>query len=139
MPPELKLVIEGLAPRRPPPATATVHRQVAGVVRDRGWPVPGYYAVYDVVRSIDPAMAVLAHDGSKRYKEVFDLLATADTGLVDSVVRPVMRRLCDGGLLAEGTRSGRAALRYQVRCGSLWDGIPVRVHGPGLTRLHRTR
>ena len=50
-------------------------------------------------------------------------MAAADTGLVDSVVRPVMRRLCDGGLLAEGTRSGRGALRYQVRRGSLWDGV----------------
>lgn len=74
MPPELKLLIEGLALRRPPPTTATVHRQVADVAREQGWPVPGYDAVYDVVRSIDPAMAVLAHEGSKRYKEVFDLV-----------------------------------------------------------------
>ena len=28
-------------------------------------------------------------------------MIAADTGLVDSVVRPVMRRLCDGGLVAE--------------------------------------
>lgn len=59
MPPELQLLIEGLALRRPPPTIATVHRQAAEVARDQGWPVPGYAAVYDVVRSIsiDPAMA----------------------------------------------------------------------------------
>jgi putative transposase len=74
MPPELKLLIEGLALHRPPPTTATVHRQVAGVARVQGLPVPGYDAVYDVVEAIDPAMAVLAHEGSKRYKEVFDLV-----------------------------------------------------------------
>jgi putative transposase len=68
MPSELQLLIEGLALRRPPPAVATVHRQVAGVAREQGWPVPGYAAVYDVVRSIDPAMATLAHDGSKRVR-----------------------------------------------------------------------
>jgi putative transposase len=74
MPPELQLLIEGLALRRPPPTIATVHRQAAEVARAQGWPVPGYAAVYDVVRSIDPAMATLAHEGSKRYKEVFDLV-----------------------------------------------------------------
>ena len=30
MPPELQLLIEGLALRRPPPTIATVHRQAAG-------------------------------------------------------------------------------------------------------------
>lgn len=74
MPPELKLLIEGLALHRPAPTTATVHRQVAGVAREQGWAVPSYAAVYDVVEAIDPAMAVLAHEGSKRYKEVFDLV-----------------------------------------------------------------
>jgi hypothetical protein len=61
MPPQLQLLIEGLAVRRPPPTIATVHRQAAGAARAQGWPVPGYAAVYDVVHSIDPAMATLAH------------------------------------------------------------------------------
>ena len=74
MPPGLQLLIEGLALRRPPPTIATVHRQAAEVARAQGWPVPGYAAVYDVVRSIQPAMATLAHEGSKRYREVFDLV-----------------------------------------------------------------
>jgi len=74
MPHDLQLLIEGLALRRPPPTIATVHRQAAEVARAQGWPVPGYAAVYDVVTSIDPAMATLAHEGSKRYKEVFDLV-----------------------------------------------------------------
>ncbi len=74
MPPELQVLIEGLALRRPPPTVATVHRQAAGVAREQGWPVPGYAAVYDLVQSIDPAMATLGHEGSKRYREVFDLV-----------------------------------------------------------------
>jgi putative transposase len=80
MPPDLKLLTEGLALRRPPPTTTTVHRQVASVAREQGWPVPSYAAVYDVVRSIDPAMAVLAHEGSKRYREVFDLVYLREAG-----------------------------------------------------------
>jgi len=74
MPPELQLPIEGLALHRPPPTIATVHRQAAGLARAQGWPVPGYAAVYDVVQSIDPAMATLAHEGSKRYREVSGLV-----------------------------------------------------------------
>jgi putative transposase len=74
MPPELQLLIEGLALRSPPPTAATVQRQVAGVAREQVRPVPGYAAVYDVVPSIDPAMVTLAYEGAKRYREVFDLV-----------------------------------------------------------------
>ena len=63
MPPELQLLIEGLALRRPPPTIATVHRQAAEVARAQGWPAPGYAAVYDVVRNIDPALATLGARG----------------------------------------------------------------------------
>jgi putative transposase len=48
MPPELRLLTEGLALRRPAPTTATVHRQVAEVAREQGWPVPSYAAVHDI-------------------------------------------------------------------------------------------
>lgn len=43
-------------------------------------------------------------------------MVAADTGLVDSVVRPVMRRLTDCGLIAEPFRRGRvrSALHYRV-------------------------
>jgi putative transposase len=37
MPPELRLLIEGLALRRPPPTIATVHRRAAEVAREQGW------------------------------------------------------------------------------------------------------
>ena len=66
MPPELQLLIEGLALRRPPPTIATVHRQAAQAARDQGWPAPGYAAVYDVVQSIDPAMGGLSSRGARQ-------------------------------------------------------------------------
>src|SRR6266568_2233658 len=47
MPPDLQLLIEGLALRRPPPTITTVHQQAAEVARAQGWPAPGYAAVYD--------------------------------------------------------------------------------------------
>jgi len=70
----LRLLIEGLALRTPVPSAAHVHRQVTAVAEREGWPVPSYSSVYAIIRGIDPAMATLAHEGSKRYKEVFDLV-----------------------------------------------------------------
>ncbi|HEY5359429.1 MAG TPA: helix-turn-helix domain-containing protein [Streptosporangiaceae bacterium] len=80
MPRELQLLIEGLALRRPPPAITTVHRRAAEVAREQGWPVPSYAAVYDVLRCLDPAVVTLAHEGAKRYKEVFDLVHRREAG-----------------------------------------------------------
>ena len=73
-PEPLRLLVEGLALRTPAPSAAHVHRQVTAVAEGEGWPVPSYSSVYAIIRGIDPAMATLAHEGSKRYKEVFDLV-----------------------------------------------------------------
>ncbi len=74
LPPDLQHLIEGLALRTPPPSVAAVHRRAAKVAAERGWPVPSYARVYDIVRHLDPGLVTLAHDGPKAYKEEFDLL-----------------------------------------------------------------
>lgn len=71
---ELQLLIEGLALKRPPPSIATIHRDVTAVAQERSWPVPSYATVHDVVRHLDPALVVLAHDGTRRYEELYDLV-----------------------------------------------------------------
>jgi putative transposase len=74
VPEQLRLLIEGLALRRPAPSTANVARQVAQVAAEQGWPTPSYDVVYDIVCGIDPAMRTLALEGDKRYREVFELV-----------------------------------------------------------------
>ncbi|GAA3080388.1 hypothetical protein GCM10020000_77800 [Streptomyces olivoverticillatus] len=44
------------------------------MAKDHGWPVPSYSTVYAVVRALNPALVVLAHEGTKRYREVYDLI-----------------------------------------------------------------
>lgn len=66
--------MEGLALRTPPPSAAFVHRQVATVAAEQGWPVPSYSTVYAVIRQLDPGLVTLAHQGAKAYREAFDLL-----------------------------------------------------------------
>ena len=74
LPDDLVGLIEGLALRRPPPSVASIHRQVAVVAAAHGWPAPRYDRVHDIVRWLDPALVMLAHEGAKAYKETFDLL-----------------------------------------------------------------
>lgn len=71
---DLLHLVEGLALRKPPPSAAFVHRQVAKVAEQQGWPVPSYSSIYAIIRQLDPALTTLAHDGAKVYKEEFDLL-----------------------------------------------------------------
>jgi putative transposase len=72
--PQLVELIEGLALRTPPPTAAAVHRQVVTVAQQHGWAAPSYRTVYGIIRSIDPGLRTLAHDGAKVYQEAFDLL-----------------------------------------------------------------
>jgi putative transposase len=79
-PTALVALVEGLALRRPAPTAAQVHHQVAAVAAGQGWPVPAYGTVYAIIRGIDPAMCMLAHEGTKRFREVYELVhrRTAD-------------------------------------------------------------
>ncbi len=67
-------LIEGLALRKPPPTVAAVHRQVITVAAREGWPPPSYSTVHAIVRSLNPALVTLAHEGTKAYRLAFDLL-----------------------------------------------------------------
>jgi hypothetical protein len=74
MPEPLRLLIEGLALRPPRASVAVIHRQAASVATAQGWPVPGYSTVHEIVRNLDPALVALGVEGSKRYREVYELV-----------------------------------------------------------------
>jgi putative transposase len=71
---ELCLLVGGLALQRPPRPISAIHRQVAEVARREGWRNPTYRNVLNVVRTLDPGLITLAHEGSKAYREIFDLV-----------------------------------------------------------------
>jgi putative transposase len=73
-PAEVIGLIEGLALRRPPPTAAAIHRQLLGIAAQQGWPAPSYRTVCAVVHALDPGLVTLAHDGTKAYRERFDLV-----------------------------------------------------------------
>jgi putative transposase len=74
VPEELRHLVEGLVLRRPAPHVTWVHRRVVEVAKDRGWPVPSCGTVYAIARTLDPALVMLAHEGAKRYREVYHVI-----------------------------------------------------------------
>ena len=98
----MRLLIEGLALRKPAASAAHVHRQVT---EREGWAVPSYATVYVIIRDLDPALRTLAVEGSKRYAEVFE-----SSPLVRLAARPVLRTWCwtpVGGCLGRVWLPGR--------------------------------
>ncbi|MFI6793072.1 hypothetical protein ACIBG4_37670 [Nonomuraea sp. NPDC050383] len=66
--------VEGLALCKLRPSVATIHRQAESVAKARGWPVPGYWTVHGIVADLDPALVTLGADGTKKYRESFELV-----------------------------------------------------------------
>jgi putative transposase len=71
---EMTAVIEGLALERPRRSVAAIHRTVRDKVRRDGASAPSYATVHAIVRAMDPALMVLAHEGTKAYAHAYDLL-----------------------------------------------------------------
>jgi putative transposase len=72
--PAVQRLIEGLALQKAKPSAAAIHRQVAALAAQHGWDVPSYSRVYDIVHHLDPSLVLLAHEGSKAYQNVYDLV-----------------------------------------------------------------
>ena len=71
---ELQQIIEGLALQKTKPTAAAIYRQVKKIAQEKKWPVPSYSSVFDIVRSLDPALVKLAREGTKAYQQSYDLL-----------------------------------------------------------------
>jgi len=72
--PELQTVAEGLALRRPPWPIAAIERELKVLAEARGEPAPSYTVIYSVVRDLSPSLISLGREGTKRYRNRFDLV-----------------------------------------------------------------
>jgi putative transposase len=103
---ELQRIIEGLALQRTKPSAAAIHRQVEELARQQGWPVPSYSTVYDIVRSMDPALVMLAREGTKAYQQSYDLLYRREASRPNEIWQ-ADHTLLDIWLLDEKSRPAR--------------------------------
>ena len=74
LPEQAITLIEGLALQTPPRSAAAIHRQVAEIAQAQGWKPPSYERVRQIIKSLDPALVTLAHQGIAAFREEFDLL-----------------------------------------------------------------
>jgi putative transposase len=74
LPPILVELVEALALQTPPLSVAAIHRQVVTVAKEQGEQAPSYDLVHDIVQQMDPALVMLAQQGSKTYADAFELL-----------------------------------------------------------------
>jgi len=72
--PALHQCVEGLALQSPPLSIAVIHRQICGLALQHQMRPPSYSLIYAMVRQLPTALATLAHQGSKAYRQRFDLL-----------------------------------------------------------------
>jgi putative transposase len=71
---ELSHLAEGLALQRPPFGPGAIYREVCRVAREKGQDPPGYHTVYNVVRAIPEDLRTLGVEGSKAYRNAYDLV-----------------------------------------------------------------
>jgi len=74
LPTPLRQLAEGLALETPRRSIKTIHRMVCEVAQKLGERSPSYSTIYQLISGMDPAMQMLAHEGSKIYSETYDLL-----------------------------------------------------------------
>lgn len=74
VPPEIQSLIEGLALQKPQRTVANIQREIARIAKEHGWRIPSYSTVERIIQHLDPALVTLAHEGSKVYREEFDLI-----------------------------------------------------------------
>jgi putative transposase len=71
---ELQHAIEGMTLEKPPLSVAVIYRDAVRIAKTLKQPPPKYHVVYSIVRQVEPGLLTLAHEGSKGYKDKFDLL-----------------------------------------------------------------
>lgn len=71
---EVIQLIEGLALQKPPLSKAALHRRVQTWAKEANQPHPSYTMVSAIIDRLEPGLVTLAHEGSKAYKEAFDLI-----------------------------------------------------------------
>lgn len=71
---EMQNLIEALALNKPARSVSSIYRQTTQIAQQEGWECPTYRTFANVVRNLDPGLVTLAHEGSKAYRDSFDLI-----------------------------------------------------------------
>ncbi len=90
---QMQHFIEGLALQKPQRTVATIQREVSRIAKEQGWKTPSYSTVERIVQQLDPALMTFAHQGSKVYREEFDLIYRNAASFPNEVWQADVRRI----------------------------------------------
>lgn len=90
----------------PRPSAASLHRRACEIARREGWPEPTYAQVYGIVKGIDARLLELAYEGTKAYRQAYDLLHRYEASSPNEVWQADHTRL-DVQVLDEGGMATR--------------------------------
>jgi len=71
---ELKDLIQAFALQKPRLSISAIHRKIIVITEKRSIPKPSYETIYSIVKSINPALLSLSHEGSKAYQQQYELI-----------------------------------------------------------------
>lgn len=71
---ELEQLVEALVLRKPPISIAAIQRKVTEIAVNKGQRPPSYKVVWLIVQQIDPALIMLAQEGTKEYNQTYELI-----------------------------------------------------------------
>lgn len=71
---ELSKLIEALVLTKPPISLAAIHRRIEKLAKKKKLVAPSYRVVRDIASKIEPSLILLAQEGSKAYKQEYELV-----------------------------------------------------------------
>lgn len=71
---ELLEIAKALALEKPPLTISAIHRRMTVLLKKLGQKAPSYETIYSIVKGINPALLLLAHEGRKAYGQKYELI-----------------------------------------------------------------
>ena len=71
---EIEQLVQACALQKPLIPIKAIQRKIKSIAEQKHLSVPTYGVVYDIVHRMNPALMTLAHEGSKAYREQYDLI-----------------------------------------------------------------
>lgn len=82
---ELEQLTEALILKKPPITLAAIHRKILDIAKRKNVPEPSYRVIWDIANQLDPAMVLLAQEGSKAYNQEYELVFRREANVPNEV------------------------------------------------------
>lgn len=82
---KIRALTEGIALQKPKKPVAVIYRLVSQAAERLHEHVPSYHSIYQIVKNLPCDMLTLAHEGTKTYEDIFDLLYRREVSMSNEI------------------------------------------------------